>query len=148
MDNLGLVIFKSGDSASFGIPVYQDQPGYISAPGHEQCFKKEIVPLTRFKQEEYTFDIEGSFYGGVRKLAGEGLILLLNNKLMSTDQGKILGYMPSKLTKDQQEVIEEMIDMKEFDGFIQELYEFNECDEYTEYNSLEEYYNSKKVRKR
>ena len=147
MDSLGLVIFKNGDSASFGVPVYMDQPGYTTAPGHEECFKREIVPLMKFKEEKYTFNIEESFYGEVITLAKEGLILLLNNKLISTDPERILGYMPSKLTKDQQEVIKEMVDLGEFDGFRQELYEFVD-DDPIKYDSLEEYYMSKRVKKR
>ena len=147
MDSLGLIIFKNGDSASFGVPVYMDQPGYTTAPGHEECFKREIVPLMKFKEEKYTFNIEESFYGEVITLAKEGLILLLNNKLISTDPERILGYMPSKLTKDQKEVIKEMVDLGEFDGFRQELYEFVD-DDPIKYDSLEEYYNSKKVRQR
>ena len=148
MDSLGLVLFKNGDSASFGIPVYMDQPGYTSAPGHEQCFKKEIVPLMKFKEEGYTFDSEENFYTSVRRLAREGLMLLLNNKCQTNDPEKILGYLPNKLTPDQLEVIKEMIDMKEFEGYILDLYEFTEDDEPIKFHSLEDYYNTKKVRRR
>ena len=148
MDSLGLVIFKNGDSASFGIPVYMDDPDYLNIPGHEECFKKEILPLRNFKQEEYTFDQEEHFYSNVRKLSREGLIIILNNKSYSKDQEKTLGFVPSKLTSEQKETLKDMLEMKEFDGYIQELYEFIEDSEPIKYDSLEEYYKSKKVRTR
>ena len=147
MDSIGLVIFKNGDKIPFGKPVYMDEKGYFDLPGHEECFNKEIVPLTTFKLEEYKYDKDDSFYRSVRTLSQEGLIIILNNKCLTTDNDKILGYMPSELTSSQSDIIKEMLDNKEFEGFIEDLYEFSD-EEPIEYNSLEEYYKAKKVRKR
>lgn len=146
MDNLGIVVFKNGDKVTFGKAVYMDQKGYIDAPGHEEAFNKEIVPSFNFKLEDLEYDTD-NFYRGVVDLSKNGLIIILNNKCNSSDLDKILGYMPSELTTNQLNTIKEMIETGEFDGFIQELYEFVD-DESINYDSLEEYYNNKRVKER
>ena len=147
MDSLGLVIFKNGDKVPFGKPVYMDQKGYTDLPGHEECFKKEVVPSFNFKLEDYEYNKDDNFYRKVIELSNEGLIIILNNKCNSYDPDRTLGYMASELTSEQVNTLKEMIENKEFEGYIQELYEFVD-EEPTMYNSLEEYYNMKKVKER
>ena len=148
MNSLGIVIYKNGDKIPFGRPVYMDQKGYIDAPGHEKSFNKEIASSMTFKFEEYNYDKEESFYRSIRELSQQGLVIILNNKCKSKDQNQTLGYMPSTLTEEQKTTIKEMIDNKEFEGYIEELYEFIDEDEPIKYNSLEDYYTSKIVRAR
>ncbi len=53
MNELGLVIFKNGTLIRYGNMVYMDQKNYFDSPGHEEGFKKDIMPSFSFKLEEY-----------------------------------------------------------------------------------------------
>lgn len=142
MDELGLVIFKNGTLIRYGNMVYMDQKNYFDSPGHEEGFKKDIMPSFSFKLEEYEYNDDDGFYANIVSLSKQGLIIILNNKEKTTDSDKVLGYLPSTLTMEQQVTLKDIIDSNTFAGFKQNLYEFID-EELIEYRDLEEYYSSK-----
>ena len=142
MNELGLVIFKNGTLIRYGNMVYMDQKNYFDSPGHEEGFKKDIMPSFSFKLEEYEYNDDDGFYANIVSLSKQGLIIILNNKEKTTDSDKVLGYLPSTLTMEQQVTLKDIIDSNTFAGFKQNLYEFID-EELIEYRDLEEYYSSK-----
>ena len=150
MDDAGIVIFRNGDIIPFGKVVYIDDPEYLDKPGHSECFVNEILPSFNFKLEEYTYDENEMIYkNATSTLVWEGLIILLNNQTLSTDRNALFGYLPGVLTEEQLLSIKELVESKRFDCFEQRLYEYvDKYDEPNEYSSLNNYYATKKSKRR
>lgn len=145
MKEQGIVIFEDGTNLSFGKYYCQNQVEYLNTPGHEESFKKEILPNINFKFSDYVYDEDLSLYHNCLSFSLQGMMIIVNNQLSTESKTEVLAYVPSNPTEEQIASLEENEILSKID--IQKVYEFNsnDFDDYIMYDSFEEYINEKKI---
>jgi len=147
MDKQGIVIFPDGEVLPFGKHVYMDDANYLTEPGHEKSFKNEVLTSFSFRLLGLEYNEENNLYKNAMNLSLEGLLFIFNNTETKNSITTSLCYMPNNLTDEQKDSLIENDYDKIFE--VNNIYEFNsnDFDDYQEYNSFNEYINSKNIQK-
>ena len=139
MDKCGIVIFSDGSVLTFGKMSYVDQKDYLTAPGHEESFIKEIVSSMHFKLSGIEYDDNETLYKNIPNLAFNGLIIILNNKTLSTDKERIISQLGPALTEDQVYSLNGLEDIINIQEQATIEYLSDTIDDYREYDNLKQY---------
>lgn len=139
MKKQGIVIFSDGKLIKYGNYVCTDEANYLSSPSHQESFEKEVVDSFDFKLADLFYDKSQDLYTNGQRLSQEGLILIFNNQLTTTNPSQVLSYVPSVPTSEQLEVLLNDNDINNI--AVQDVYEFNsnDWDDYLKYNSFKNY---------